>query len=237
MTTYFIHGFLENHNMWDWINIPPSMHPVFLEIPGHGNKLNESCPFTMLEIAKQLGPEITASEFQIIGHSMGGYLIGSLLELGYRPKKIGLFHSKLGDDNEEKKAQRQRAIALVKENHALYVRTMISNLFSSFSKERLHQEIEHLIGQAQLISIPTIIHCQQAMMTRTSAWELAKSLKIPTYYFAGGEDQSIPLSQIQHEVEHLYPIADLQAHSKLGHMGQWESPQLVSDWLIQHFSS
>lgn len=229
MTTYFVHGFLEDNSMWECLQIPEALQPIFVALPGHGQKLNESCPDSMIAIAEMLAPEFTASEFQIIGHSMGGYLIGSLLEIGLRPKKIGLFHSKLGADNNEKKEQRQRAIELVKENKDLYIRTLVRNLFSSPSQ--LEEKINELIKSAQSISIQTIAQCHRAMINRSNGIPLVDELHIPTYYFAGGEDQSIPFGQIQLELDTLGSLAQLTYFETLGHMGQWEQPSAVEKWL------
>ena len=125
MTTYFIHGFLEDNSMWDSIGFPANIQPRFIELPGHGRKLKDSCPNKMSEIAHLVAQEISDSSYNIVGHSMGGYLIGSLLEIGIRPQKIGLFHSKLGEDGTEKKEQRMRAIDLVKENKSFNLRKLL----------------------------------------------------------------------------------------------------------------
>ena len=231
MTTYFIHGFLEDNTMWSDIDIPPSLQPVFIELPGHGLRLNEACPADMSEMARTLLPLFSATEFQIIGHSMGGYLISSLIENGLRPKRIGLFHSKLGEDHSDKKAQRLRAMELVKENKSLYIHTMITNLFSSSLRAEMEEKITSLIQSAQSISIDTIIHCHRAMLHRTSGIDLTRHLSIPTYYFAGMEDHSVPFDQIQSEVAAIGTLAQVTAHPQLGHMGQWESPKAVQEWL------
>ena len=221
--------------MWETLCIPPSLSPVYIDIPGHGKKINSHCPSSLLEIAQLIGNEIHDVDFQIIGHSMGGYLIGCLLQLGFRPKKIGLFHSKLNQDNEEKRQQRERAIQLVQENHSLYVRTMISNLFSPQWKDSHSSPIENLILQAQKISVSTIVNCHTAMRDRASAIERLKTLEIPCFYFAGQEDQSIPIAQIDDEVMQLQPFAHLTTVPSIGHMGQWENPPLAQNWVLANF--
>ncbi len=221
--------------MWESLCIPHSLSPVYVDIPGHGKKINSHCPSSLLEIAQLIGNELHDLDFQIIGHSMGGYLIGSLLQLGFRPKKIGLFHSKLGQDNEEKRQQRERAIQLVQENHSLYVRTMISNLFSPQWRESFSSPIEDLILHAQKISVSTIVNCHRAMRDRANAIELVQSLEIPCYYFAGEEDQSIPLHQLKNESSQLQALAHLTTYPAIGHMAQWENPKAAADWILSNF--
>jgi pimeloyl-ACP methyl ester carboxylesterase len=233
MTTYFIHGFLEDNSMWDSIGFPANIQPRFIELPGHGRKLKDSCPNNMTEIAHFVAQEISESSYNIVGHSMGGYLMGSLLEIGIRPQKIGLFHSKLGEDSIDKKLQRMRAIELVKENKELYVNTMISNLFSDTYKEKMASSISSLVNEAKKVSVETIIHCHQSMMHRGDGIHHVKELAIPAYYFSGKKDQSVPLHQIEEEVQTLAPLAHLTSHPEMGHMGQWEDPTAVEQWL--HF--
>lgn len=235
MTTYFIHGFLESPEMWGFCkHLFPDAH--YLSLPGHGIRLNESCPPAMLDIAKILIGDIQIKEpHQIIGHSMGGYLIPSLIQLGAQPSKVGVFHSKLGADDDSKKIQRQRAIDLVQGNKSLYVRTMITHLFSDKFKVKGYQTIEELIDEANRICESTIISCQKAMMERSCGIEIVHSKQIPTHFFAGGRDEGIPIAIVQSEVAELQPYSTLRIDHEIGHMGQWEASKAVIKWLQDYF--
>lgn len=208
----------------------------YLSIPGHGILINQECPETMEGIAAALFKDFdTSQSFQIIGHSMGGYLIPHLLQLGLHPLRIGIFHSKLGGDDDTKKAQRQRAIDLVQDNKSLYVRTMITHLFSDGFKVKRYQEIERLIDEANAVSAHTIVSCQKAMLSRSCGINSAKQKQIPIHYFAGAKDAGIPLEQIHSEISKLHPFATLDVEEDIGHMGQWESPNSVIVWLNKYF--
>jgi pimeloyl-ACP methyl ester carboxylesterase len=208
----------------------------YLSIPGHGIRSTVKCPDSMEEIAAILLKDIDANQpFQIIGHSMGGYLIPHLLHLGLLPIRIGIFHSKLGADDEEKKKQRQRAIDLVKENKSLYVRTMITHLFSDGFKVKRYQIIEQLISDANSVTAETIVACQKAMLSRSCGIQKTQENQIPVHYFAGAKDLGIPLAQIHTEIVQLNPYATLEIQEDIGHMGQWESPNDVKQWLNKYF--
>ncbi len=235
MITYFIHGFLESPEMWKFC---ASQFPNarYLSMPGHGVLLNEECPDSMEGIALALLKDFdTSQSFQIIGHSMGGYLIPHLLHLGLLPIRIGIFHSKLGADDEEKKKQRQRAIDLVHDNKSLYVRTMITHLFSDGFKVKRYQVIEQLISEANSVTAETIVACQKAMLSRSCGIQKTKENQIPVHYFAGAKDAGIPLEQIHSEISKLHPFATLDIEEDIGHMGQWESPDAVMRWLNKYF--
>jgi pimeloyl-ACP methyl ester carboxylesterase len=235
MTTYFIHGFLESPDMWKFCSLKfPNAR--YLSLPGHGRRLNELCPDTIEGIAEVLIMDIEANEpFQIIGHSMGGYLLPYLLRLGLNPSRLGIFHSKIGADDETKKSQRQRAIDLVQENKSLYVRTMITHLFSDSFKVKKYQEIEKLIHEANAISANTIIACQKAMMNRTCNLDFLKEKQILLHFFAGDKDAGIPVEQVYSESIKLSTLATLDIQEGIGHMGQWESPNTALQWLEKYF--
>jgi pimeloyl-ACP methyl ester carboxylesterase len=235
MTTYFIHGFLENPEMWAFCT---SQFPNarYLSLPGHGLRIQGFCPSTMEGIAEVLITDIDASEpFQIIGHSMGGYLLPYLLRLGLNPNRLGIFHSKIGADDEAKKMQRQRAIDLVQENKSLYVRTMITHLFSDGFKVKKYQEVERLIREANAIHADTIVACHKAMMSRTCNLDYLLEKQIPVHFFAGDKDAGIPIEQVQMETLKLSHLATLDIQTGIGHMGQWEAPYTALEWLKKYF--
>ena len=234
MRIYLIHGFLENSTMWDFTETLP-LEFIRLTLPGHGADTPNIAPNNMEEVGQFVLQQIDVTQpYAIIGHSMGGYLIGTLLHLGARPNKIGLFHSKLGADNDTKKHQRQRAIEMVGENKNLYIRTMISNLFPEPFKVKKYHVIDALVKDAFNIRVETIQHCQQAMMTRKSFIEGIDPLNIPIHFFAGAEDLSVPLSDIQEEHATI-KNSTLTIEDGVGHMGQWECPEKAAQWITREF--
>jgi pimeloyl-ACP methyl ester carboxylesterase len=163
---------------------------------------------------------------------MGGYLMGELVALGARPQWIGMFHSKFKSDTEQKKAQRARAIDLVVENKNLYMRTMISNLFSDAFRVKKYHVIDQLVEEAFLIQAETVQHCQRAMMNRVNHLNSVEALQIPVHYFAGDLDQSVPLEDILEESQKL-SFSTLQIIENVGHMGQWECTEDSVHWIRQ----
>lgn len=230
MRIYFIHGFLENPKMWEFTS-NLFAEKYFLSLPGHGERIDEACPDNMSAIGQIILQDIDTSQpYAIIGHSMGGYLLGELLSLGARPEWIGMFHSKFSSDDDAKKAQRARAIELVVENKNLYMRTMISNLFSDAFKVKKYHLIDQLVEEAFQIHAETVQNCQRAMMTRQDYIEQVEKHQIPVHFFAGSIDNSVTISDIQQE--HLtLSNSYLEIIEDIGHMGQWECPELANEWI------
>jgi pimeloyl-ACP methyl ester carboxylesterase len=232
---YFIHGFLEDSSMWKSL-VPKSASHHLLELPGHGNRTEEPCPSSMSAIAEDLIRQLDVSKpFNLIGHSMGGYLIGEMVNMGIQPKQIGLFHSKLSNDDAEKQEQRQRAIDLVAKDKTLYIRTMITNLFPAHNKEEFREIISALVTQANSIHTSTIQACQRAMKERKGGLDSVRKLGIPVHYFSGANDTSISEEQLLLEMATL-PSFTHQSFPDLGHMGQWENPDASRQWIDTHFA-
>ena len=74
----------------------------------------------------------------IIGHSMGGYVTLAFAEI-FPEKTLGfcLFHSHAFADSEEKKANRDREIELVKSGKKMQI--INSNIPKSFANNNLHR--------------------------------------------------------------------------------------------------
>lgn len=123
----------------------------------------------------------------------------------------------------------------MKENKSLYVRTMITHLFSDGFKVKRYQVIEQLISDANSVTAETIVACQKAMLSRSCGIQKTQENQIPVHYFAGAKDAGIPLAQIHTEIAQLNPYATLEIQEDIGHMGQWESPNDVKQWLNKYF--
>lgn len=225
----FIHGFLEHAGMWNAIISGISKKNYVLntpELPGHGKNLSiperHHASVWCKNILEQLNLGADENVF-IIGHSMGGYLASSLVEMiGHQVSGLCLFHSKAGADHEQKIEDRNRAIDAAKANKELYVRTMINGIF--YEKTRtIHQpEIEKQISYAQQLSVESIVASQEVMISRPDQIEFLKRRNFPLFYFLGENDTSIPLDIIQNEIRNL-PGALAHIEPGIGHMGHIEA--------------
>jgi len=147
--TVWVHGFLENSNMWS--PIFPALRPdgthLMIDLPGHG----ESDVFDSIHtmdfmadcIAQLLDVENISKPIRLIGHSMGGYV--SLAFLDRYPEKvsaINLYHSTAFADSEEKKENRNRAIKALEAGRTFFVKSSVQSLFAASLMSQLSQEID-----------------------------------------------------------------------------------------------
>ncbi|MFM7769172.1 MAG: alpha/beta fold hydrolase, partial [Bacteroidota bacterium] len=121
----FIHGFLGNSSMWNFItsNGFRDNYTQNVQIAGHGNTRSVS-ESSITHFAEDILLQLNIpDQDQIvwIGHSMGGYIALELAEkLHNKTKGIVLFHSTLSADSELKKQDRNRAIDAAREHKNLY---------------------------------------------------------------------------------------------------------------------
>ena len=146
--TVWIHGFLENSNMWS--PIFPALRPdgthLLLDLPGHGDSDVFDTIHTMDFMADcvkaMLDSEGIDAPVRVIGHSMGGYVALAFAErYSEFLSAINLYHSTSFSDTEEKKENRNRAIEAIEEGRTFFVKSSVENLFASSLRKDLQKEI------------------------------------------------------------------------------------------------
>jgi pimeloyl-ACP methyl ester carboxylesterase len=194
----FLHGFLLDSSIWKNINLPNDrFESVFIDLPGHG--LSKSCipnEFSIQEYAMQIDEvlkDLNILEYELIGHSMGGYIGLELLELNPLITKFTLLHSNTWEDSLERKKNRDRVGAVVQKNCRLFLQESIPLLFH---KPKEHKDtIQNSIERALQMSPESIIHSAQSMKNRTDKSAVIEKYKEKCHFIQGEFDQLIPLDE------------------------------------------
>lgn len=225
-----LHGFLENASMWKYIVPRLSYRRNFNlsipELPGHGANTFLPAQSTVEEYIANIMGQLKLSdneEMFLIGHSMGGYLAANIA--AKYPKRIAglcLFQSKAGSDSPEKITERKRAIEAARGNKNLYVRTMLSGSILEANRERLREDMERTIAEAEKLTFEAIEAAQTVMINRPDCVEILKDRKYPLYYFLSDQDPSLPKDVLEKEVQQL-PGAVAYHASNCAHFGYMES--------------
>jgi 3-oxoadipate enol-lactonase len=232
-----IHGFTESPAMWDEIIAEldvPHVEICTPSIPGHGNHPSIPKELTAQSYCKKLLEQLPNDELPciIVGHSMGGYLAATLVQLiPQRVKAIGFFHSKAGSDDAQKLEDRKRAIEAANQNKDLYLAGMLRNTLAECNVQRLQNELSLIIETAKReISYECISAAQQVMIERKDAINYLSKGHFSIYYFLGLEDKSIPYANMKTELDSL-PNAVIHLVENTGHMGQLEYKTEAITWL------
>ena len=194
--------------------------------------------YSTSEVSEWVTPPLGEPEgAALIGHSIGGYVALAFAEkYPEYLKGLGLFHSTAYPDSEERRTNRKKAIESAKNNGVRsFLKTMIPNLFSPNSKEKMPNTIDEFIIRTNNFSADTFVSYYEAMMQRPDRTSVLKNLKIPMLIIAGKYDNAAPLNDLL-KLCHLPEISYFHILSDSGHMGMIEevekSNQILNDYLI-----
>ncbi|WP_037318742.1 alpha/beta fold hydrolase [Salegentibacter sp. Hel_I_6] len=168
-----LHGFLESKEIWkDFAaELSAKRQVISIDLPGHGESGNFAETHTMRDMAKAVKAvleKLKVQEASFVGHSMGGYV--SLEFQNIFPticKSLVLVNSTPQADSEERKANRDRAAALVLKNKKAFVSMAISNLLTPENNKVFKSQIEVLKNRTLQFSTEGIYAAILGMKIRT----------------------------------------------------------------------
>ncbi|MGY5352111.1 alpha/beta fold hydrolase [Wenyingzhuangia sp. IMCC45533] len=193
-TVVLLHGFLENVHMWKNLEqlLVSKYRVVCIDLLGHGKSDNLGYVHTMTqmaEVVKAVLEELNVRRSFFIGHSMGGYVSLAFADLyPDNVKGLILLNSTARTDTNEKKTGRDRAIAVVKENHKSFIRTSIPMLFRSKCRKIYAKEIAEVKKQALTTSRQGIIAALEGMKIRLDREVLLHFGPYPSLMILGKKD-------------------------------------------------
>lgn len=237
-----LHGFAETHHLWD--RLVPALGEEFRlilpDIPGsgqsellNGNPSMEDYAKVLYEIATR--EAITGTRaITILGHSMGGYIALALAALypGLL-NGLGLVHSTVYPDEEEKKNVRKRGIEFLSKNGPEpFLRTSIPNLFAENTAQVRPWLIEEAIEISKNIPAEALIQYYQAMMERPDRTQVLRAMERPVMFLIGKFDKAVPLGLSLKQC-HIPEVSYIRVLEHSGHMGIWEEERVASEFILQ----
>ncbi|TNE53701.1 MAG: alpha/beta hydrolase [Bacteroidetes bacterium] len=225
----WIHGFLESGTMWEHLALDriPGKH-LCIDLPGHGKSPDPEVQFSIRELAVEIQLLLAGmgyEEYDLVGHSLGGYVALEMHRIMSVKGKLVLFHSNFWADGPQKKKDRTRVADLVMKDAAGFVKQAIPLLF--IDRKRDAKQIEELIREALQMNTKSIAQYSRAMRDRRSNIRYALSISDQLLVIQGEEDPVIPLEQMLHYDEKL----QIESFSETGHMGHIERSQEISQRL------
>lgn len=168
----FLHGFLENSNMWNAFipELAKRKRVICIDLLGHGK--TECLGYVhsmelMAEAVEAVLKHLRIRRPTIIGHSMGGYVALAFAEKNPDALKgLVLMNSTAVADSEEKKSNRDRAIIAVKQNHKTFIRMAIGNLFRPKNRKLFAKDIKVIIKEALETPLQGIVAALEGMKIR-----------------------------------------------------------------------
>lgn len=226
-----VHGYLNSKESWGPFagELAKSYRVICPDVPGHGKSPVIGDTHSMYAMASQIRKlleELGIKKCTMIGHSMGGYITMSFAEhFPHMLNAFSLFHSTPYADTEEKKAQREREIQLVKEGKlSQIVNTNIPKAFADSNQKQMKTEAERAKEIALKQPPEGVIALLRGMKERPDASETLKNAELPFMLILGKKDNYI-------DYKSIYPKITLPGNSafaaldRSGHMGFIEEPE------------
>ena len=230
-------GFLENSSMWTAIKsvLFENNRVICIDLLGHGQTGCLGYIHTMEEMADAVIAVLDYLElksYQVIGHSMGGYVSLALAEKNPDAiLRLCLMNSTYHADDYEMKALRKRANKMVQANFETMVRMSVTNLFSSESRASNNEAINKVIIQALKTPLQGYIAGQEGMLLRVNKFEFLKHLEVEKLIIIGKKDLVVKREQIKRETIGTDIIC---VELALGHMSHIENYTELS-YILNHF--
>lgn len=185
-----LHGFLESSTMWNGLDLDQFSEVLLIDLPGHGKSAfdpgESSSMKTMADSVLNVIRSAGFSSYDVVGHSMGGYVALELARIDSNCQKTILLNSNMWTDSPSKQVDRRRVAELVKTKKEIFVREAIPNLFER--PENLPEFVHRLMEEAMMISSEAIGAASIAMSEREDFVEKVKRKDFNVYVIQGKND-------------------------------------------------
>lgn len=243
-TIVLFHGYLETHEIWDGFaeELSKSFRVIAIDIPGHGKsgKIAETHNMDLLaEAVDTVLSTLNIDKAFLVGHSMGGYV--ALAYLANYPKKVSgicMFHSTPFADTDEKKANRDREIALIRQGKQESIFNVnVPKGFANDNLVPLKNKVDWAIGLARKCEPDGIIALLEGLKSRPDRQTLLKETSTPVLFILGKKDNYIPFD-VMYAVAQRTLKGEVLTLDNSGHMGFLEEQGLcleaLSSFVMQH---
>jgi pimeloyl-ACP methyl ester carboxylesterase len=217
-----LHGYLESKEIWEFFIQKLSKHyrVIAIDLPGHGRTdefYKKHSMEMMARIVKSVLDRIEIKKCILAGHSMGGYVTLAFAELyPKRLKGFALFNSTSYEDSIEKKADRLRAVELIKNDRLNYISNLINKLFAHENHKKLQEDIERAKAIARHTLKSGAIAALHGMRGRKDRTNVLMDAKCPVFFVYGIKDilipfeKNVPLSMLPKK--HKVSITEASGH-------------------------
>ena len=193
----FLHGFLENHLIWNNLrkNLEKDAQIVTIDLPGHGNSavMDETATMeTMADAVIEVLDELNIAQATFIGHSMGGYVTCALADLyPERVENMVLINSSTLPDDDAKKNQRLRACETAKKNFNALVSFSMPTLFAAHHRDNFIEELKFVKEIALKTPIEGVCAALKGMRERPDRSSILYDYKGGIYIIVGMNDETV----------------------------------------------
>ena len=222
--------------MWDHLSLNNlNCKKVYIDLPGHGNSpllTGEGDP-SIAEMAAHVIATLEAlniTDFDVVGHSMGGYVALELKKRVIGCRRVILLNSNFWEDSVEKKRDRVRVADLAFKAKDLLIQQAIPGLF--FRKDEDQEHSQYLIKEAKNMLSESIAYSALAMRNRLDCTFLLMTSPNDFLVLHGENDPLVTMETMRQKMDNL--TVKWVAIPQAGHMAHIEQSEVVNQQII-HF--
>lgn len=228
-----LHGYAESIEVWESLGgqLGKSADVIAVDLPGSGisdwgGREVISIDF-MAQTVASLITKLGIEHYNVIGHSMGGYVAVALADIDQeRVDSLVLFHSSPFGDTEDKRLNREREIRLIEEGKKELLASINPEKgFATANLHRCEEAIDEKFEQFMLTPDEALIATLKGMANRADRTDSfdATSKRIATLMIFGADDHHISAETRAAMIER-FPLAQNALLERSGHMGFIEQP-------------
>ncbi|MCS6908137.1 MAG: alpha/beta fold hydrolase [Anaerolineales bacterium] len=227
-----IHGYPLNRHMWQpqLDELGKDARVIAPDLRGHGDSTPTEGIYTMdllaEDCAKLLDHLRIREKIVLCGLSMGGY-ISFAFARNYPERLAGLIltATRAAPDTEEHKLNRQRSLALAKEQGLEpIIEAMLPRVLSPTTLQNRPDLVQTVRKIMQRTSLQAILGDLQGMMERADSRPFLKQITVPTLILHGKEDPLIPVEEAKAMQESI-PNCRLVLLDRAGHLPNLEASE------------
>lgn len=230
-----IHGFCENHLIWEEVtpHLSREFRVIAIDLPGFGKSKPIKAPHSIDDVAHAIldfiSNDLKLDSCIVLGHSLGGYVVLAMADLQENLfAGIGLIHSTANADLPERKVARNKVIEFVSTHGVIpFVQSFIPPLYFNQTSPTVDRTVERAASTPRA----TLLSYTEAMRDRPDRNHVLKRFTRPVLFLAGKHDTMIPLETVQ--------IQSLRANhphvlvlEKSAHMGMLEQVNETSEAIL-----
>lgn len=234
-----LHGYLESKEVWKEFFPYFRYYKVIMpDLPGHGQSAVYSEAHSMEFLADAVNAILENEEIQqciVYGHSMGGYVAQAFArKYDQKVRALGLIHSTIYPDNDQKKQHRKREINLLQQGKQNQVISgMLPNLVANDTYNDHKETIEQIMKRAREFSAEGIIAVLNGMMQRPAH---QPDEEVPFHLIGSDQDNFIPI-EVYQKMKDNNPFITFDMIEGCGHASFLEKPRQAANCIREFLGS
>ncbi|RXS93081.1 alpha/beta fold hydrolase [Silvibacterium dinghuense] len=242
-----LHPMPANHRFWleTAAALSQRYRVILPDLRGHGQSEAGEGPITMARLGadiERLLDQAAVSKAMFAGCSIGGYALYEVWRrMPARVEALAFCCARPQADSDAVRAKREEWIAKIAERGTgEWIESMLEQLIGSTARRRNPEKLGEAREMMQMVTPGAAIALQQGLAARPDSTETAKSMRIPTFVLAAGEDQSSTTADMKLLADLIRSGGfgpEFTEIKDAGHYAPWEQPQMVGRLLRRFFDS